>query len=125
MASSRANLPRQVPIEAYGNGGFRFAGMSHKGSLLLLPTGVWDWAPTSMGDLDAAAFDDVIALAGQISYFILGTGRDRVTPPKTIREALQAAGIGLEAMDTGAATRTYNILLAEARPVAAALIAVD
>lgn len=125
MGSVRAHLPHPAPIEAYGNGGFRFAGMSHKGSLLALPTGIWAWEPASVQALDPEAFVDVIALADALSFLILGTGRTLAMPPKPVREALQAAGLGLEVMDTGAAARTYNILLEEKRPIAAALIAVE
>jgi len=125
MRSDRAHYPRPAPIEAYGNGGFRFAGMSHKGSLLFLPTGVWAWGATSVAALEPALFDDVLALAGVLSFLILGTGATVARPPLAVREALQAKGLGLEVMDTGAAARTYNILLGERRPVAAALIAVD
>jgi uncharacterized protein len=125
MAPSRAHFPHPSPIEAYGNGGFRFAGMSHKGSLLFLPTGIWAWEPGSVADLDPRALDDVIALGGKLSFLILGTGRTLVLPPRSVGETLQAAGLGLEVMDTGAAARTYNILMGEGRPVAAALIAVE
>ena len=123
--AERAHLPQQVSIEAYGNGGFRFGGMSHKGSILCLPTGIWDWAVTSIEGVDRAALADVLALGGQISLLFLGVGRHPARPSADVRAAFEEAGIWLEAMDTGAAARTYNVLLAEGRPVAAALIAVD
>lgn len=122
---ARAHLPQQVPIEAYGNGGFRFGGMSHKGSILCLPSGIWDWPVASMGGLDRAAFADVFALGAQVSLVFLGTGRTLVPAPRDIRTAFEEAGLWLETMDTGAAARTYNVLLAEGRPIVAALIAVD
>lgn len=121
----RAHLPQQVPIEAYGNGGFRFGGMSHKGSILCLPTGIWAWSAVSVDDLDRAAFGDVFALADKVSLVFLGVGRRVARPPVEVRRAFEEAGLWLEAMDTGAAARTYNVLLAEGRTVAAALIAVD
>lgn len=123
--SERAYLPLQVPIEAYGNGGFRFGGMSHKGSILCLPSGIWDWPVASVADLDRAALSEVLDLGGKITFLLLGTGRSLIRPAADIRAALETAGIWLEPMDTGAAARTYNVLLAEARPVAAALIAVE
>lgn len=122
---ARAHLPRQVPIEAYGNGGFRFGGMSHRGSILCLPSGIWDWPVASMDGLDRGAFLDVLGLGGEISLFFLGTGRALVPPPRDIRAAFEEAGLWLEFMDTGAAARTYNVLLAEGRTIGAALIAVE
>jgi uncharacterized protein len=121
---ARAHLPRQVPIEAYGNGGFRFGGMSHKGSILCLPSGIWEWPVASVEALDRAALDDALAPGAGVSLLFLGTGTHLVRPPADLRAAAAAAGISLEAMDTGAAARTYNMLLAEGRAVAAALIAV-
>lgn len=123
--STPAHLPRQVPIEAYGNGGFRFGGMSHRGSILCLPTGIWGWPVLDMGGLDALAFDAVLAMRGSLSFLILGTGVHIARAPRDVAQAFLDAGIGLEVMDTGAAARTYNVLLAEDRPIAAALIAVD
>lgn len=121
---ARAHLPRQVPIEAYGNGGFRFGGMSHRGSILCLPSGIWDWPVATADALDGAALGEVLALRDQIALVLLGTGAALVPPPREVRAAFQAAGLWLEVMDTGAAARTYNVLLAEGRPIAAALIAV-
>lgn len=123
--AARAHLPQQVSIEAYGNGGFRFGGMSHRGSILCLPSGIWEWPVASLEALDRAALADVLPLAGTINFLILGTGRALARPSKDVRAALETAGLWLEVMDTGAAARTYNILLAEGRPIAAALIAVD
>ncbi len=122
---ARAHLPEQVPIEAYGNGGFRFGGMSHKGSILCLPSGIWDWPVTSLDALDSAALSEPLSLAGTINFLILGTGRTVARPSKDVRAAFESAGLWLEVMDTGAAARTYNVLLAEGRPIAAALIAVE
>jgi uncharacterized protein len=121
---ARAHLPRQVPIDAYGNGGFRFGGMSHKGSILCLPSGIWEWSVASAEALHRTALDDALAPGAGVSLMFLGTGTHLVRPPADLRAACAAAGIALEAMDTGAAARTYNMLLAEGRAVAAALIAV-
>ncbi|MGE0024774.1 MAG: Mth938-like domain-containing protein [Hyphomicrobium sp.] len=120
----RAHLPQQVAIEAYGNGGFRFGGMSHKGSLLALPSGIWAWPVSAIEEVDRAALADVLALAGQVPFCLLGTGPTLVRPGREVRSAFEEAGLWLEVMDTGAAARTYNVLLAESRPIAAALIAV-
>ncbi len=120
----RAHLPQQVPIEAYGNGGFRFGGMSHKGSILCLPSGIWEWPVASLDELDRAALDDVLGLSNELSFLLLGTGTAMLRPSRDVRAACEEAGLWLEAMDTGAAARTYNVLLAEGRRIAAALIAV-
>ena len=120
-----AHFPGQPPIDAYGNGGFRFADMSHRGSLLFLPSGVWGWDPITPGDLQLGHFSRVLAEGERIGVLLLGTGVAHVFPPRQIKHAFEAAGIVLESMTTGAVARTYNILLAEKRRVAAALIAVE
>ncbi len=125
MSDGEAHYPGQAPIEAYGNGGFRFAGMSHKGSLLCLPSGVFAWTVASIGDLVPSDFSRVFADRARVSFVLLGAGPALVRPAPAVRQAFADAGIGLEIMDTGAACRTYNVLLAESRPVAAALIAVE
>ena len=117
--------PGRAPIEAYGNGGFRFAGMSHRGSILCLPDGIAAWDAAAVERLNVASIAEVLALAGRIGFVLLGSGRSHRLPPVDVRQALKDAGVGLDVMDTGAACRTYNVLLAEGRPVAAALIAVE
>lgn len=121
-----ARYPGRAPIEAYGNGGFRFAGMSHRGSLLCLPSGIYGWEPVAAAaDITAEALAPALAEAGALGFLLLGTGIKQIFPTVVLRQAFAQAGIGLEAMDTGAACRTYNVLLAEGRPVGAALLAVD
>lgn len=118
-------VPGRHAIDSYGNGGFRFADMSHRGSILALPGGVHAWPVGSVTDLTPSAFAPVVAEAAAIRILLVGTGREVAFLPKAVREALREAGIGVDVMQTGAAARTYNVLLAEDRPVAAALIAVD
>lgn len=125
MSEAEASYPYQAPIDAYGNGGFRFADMSHRGSILCLPTGIHAWGLASAADATPADFRRVLQLTPAVSFLLYGTGARQVWPPAALKATLQAAGIALETMDTGAAARTYNLLLAEKRPVAAALIAVD
>lgn len=117
-------LPGRHGIDAYGNGGFRFGQMSHRGSILLLPSGVRAWDVARAEGIDGASLAPVLAEADGIELLLVGTGLDIVFLPEPLRQRLKAAGIGLDAMQTGAAARTYNILLAENRKVAAALIAV-
>lgn len=120
-----AHFPGRAPIEAYGNGGFRFAEMSHKGSILCLPSGIYGWEPADRERLTAGDFSSVLAEAAEIEIFLVGTGVDLRPVPKDLRSALKEAGIASDPMSTGAAVRTYNVLLADDRAVAAALIAVD
>jgi uncharacterized protein len=125
MSGNEAHYPGQAPIEAYGNGGFRFAGMSHRGSILCLPSGIFAWSAGGIHDLTPSDFARVFDDRARVSFLLLGAGPALVRPSKDVRRAFEEAGIGLDVMDTGAACRTYNVLLAEGRPVAAALIAVE
>jgi uncharacterized protein len=120
-----AHYPGRAPIEAYGNGGFRFADMSHRGSLLCLPSGIHGWQPSDPEALTLADFDRVLAEAEGIEILLVGTGRDIRPLPAPLRAALKERRISADPMSTGAAVRTYNVLLAEDRAVAAALVAVD
>lgn len=119
------HYPRPAPIEAYGNGGFRFAGMSHRGSLLCLPGGIFAWSATVPAEITPDSLAAVMEDRARIGFLLLGLGRSVSAPSQELRKAFAEAGIGLEPMDTGAACRTYNVLLGEGRPVAAALLAVD
>jgi uncharacterized protein len=69
----RPHLPRRVPIDGYGKGGFRFEGMSHRGSLLCLPSGLWAWPVTHAAGIDEAALAPVFAEAAEIDLFLLGS----------------------------------------------------
>ena len=120
-----AHFPGRAPIDAYGNGGFRFADMSHRGSILCLPSGVYAWEPSNPLDLKPDAFARLLAEAEAVEILLVGTGKDIRRLPAPLRDILKENKISADAMSTGAAVRTYNVLLAEDRAVAAALIAVD
>ncbi len=122
--SDAPHLPRSAPIDAYGNGGFAFAEMSHRGSLLCLPDAIWAWPVARPEEIDRASLAQVFAAANGIDTLIIGTGTDVWLPPSDLREALRAVKVVLDAMQTGPAVRTYNIMIGERRRVAAALIAV-
>jgi uncharacterized protein len=122
--SDAPHLPRSAPIEAHGNGGFAFAEMSHRGSLLCLPDAIWAWPVTKPEEIDKASLERVFAAAGGIDTLIIGTGTDVWLPSSELREALRAVKVVVDAMQTGPAVRTYNIMIGERRRVAAALIAV-
>jgi uncharacterized protein len=125
MGSAEAlHLPRSAPIEAYGKGGFHFADMSHRGSLLCLPDAIWAWPVARSQDIDRAALDRVFAAASTIDTLIIGSGTEAWLAPASLRELLRAARIVLDVMQTGPAIRTYNIMMGERRRVAAGLIAV-
>jgi uncharacterized protein len=119
-----AHFPGRAPIEAYGNGGFRFAGMSHRGSILCLPDGIHAWNVESAAGITLASFAPVLAQAGQIEILLCGMGPEIVPIRPEWRQALRDHAIQADAMTTGAAVRTFNVLLSEGRAVAAALIAV-
>ncbi len=116
--------PGRAPVEAYGSGGFRFAGMSHRGSLLLLPSGIYAWPVTGMGELEMSRLEQVFRERAEIDLMILGTGAAMARPLVAIREAFATSGIQLDYMATPFAISTYNLLLEEKRKVAAALLAV-
>jgi len=124
-APDRPHLPRRVPIEGYGKGGFRFGGMSHRGSLLCLPSGVWAWPVVTVDDITEQTLEPVFAEAEEIGLFLLGAGKDRWIMPDALADRFRALKINVEIARTGTAVSTYNILLGEGRRVAAGLIAVD
>jgi len=119
-----AHFPGRAPIDSYGNGGFRFADMSHRGSILCLPSGIYGWEMDVMKPLSPENFIRVLDEAGDIEVLLVGTGPELKRLPPELKQALKARGISSDPMSTGAAVRTYNIMLAESRAVAAALIAV-
>jgi uncharacterized protein len=125
MSPATPRYPGRAPIDAYGNGGFRFAEMSHRGSILCLPSGIYAWQPANPSEIEADALAPVLAERDALDLLLLGTGRRSQLPGAEVRRAFDAAGVALEVMDTGAACRTYNVLLGEGRPVGAALLAVD
>ena len=106
-----------LAIESYGPGFFRVGSHVLRGPSLIAPWGAGAWG----GLADSAA---ILALAGRIDVLLLGFGRDMSPVPKAFRTALEAAGIGVEPMNTPAACRTYNVLLGEGRRIAAALLPV-
>ena len=118
------HLPRSAEIEAYGQGGFRFDTMSHRGSLLCLPDAIWAWPVATPQQIDRASLKRVFEAASGIDTLLIGTGTEIWRPPDDLRDALRRHHVGIDAMLTGPAIRTYNIMIGERRRVAAALIAV-
>lgn len=105
------------PIDGYGPGFFRIDGKVLHGACLITPWGAAVWG----------GFDDTatpLALAGKIDVLFIGMGADIAHVPAPFRDRLEAAGIGVEVMNSPAAARTYNVLLSEGRRIAAALLPV-
>jgi uncharacterized protein len=119
------HLPRQVVIDAHGAGGFRFAGTSHRGSLLCLPDGIWAWPVSSAAQITEEALSRVYAIGANLDFFIIGSGTGPWPPPDPLRDKFRDVHVLFDVMTTGPAVRTYNVMLMEGRRVGAGLIAVD
>jgi uncharacterized protein len=123
--SEKGYVPGRHKVEDYGGGGFRFAEMSHKGSILALPSGIRALTLAGAAEIVEATLALVIDDPhGAPDLLIVGTGPTLLPLPAPLRAKLRAAGVGCETMATGAAVRTYNMLLDEGRNVGALLIAV-
>jgi uncharacterized protein len=119
------HLPRQVLIDAHGAGGFRFGGMSHRGSVLCLPHGIWAWPVVSPADLTNETLSRVFSAITDLDFFIIGSGTVLWRPPDELRTRFREAHVSLDVMITGPAVRTYNVMLMEGRRLGAGLIAVE
>jgi uncharacterized protein len=119
-------VARDAPsIDGYGDGGFRLSGAWHVGSVLILADKAESWPVATFADLTMETLAPVFAAGrAEVEFLLLGVGARNAQPPRAIREALWAAGLGLEFMDTPAAAKLYNVLTSEGRRLAAALIAV-
>ena len=119
------HLPYPAALDGYGNGGFRFANMSHRGSLLCLPDGIWAWPVSAVREITEATLAPVFERADALDLFLIGGGRDPFALPEALRARFRALSISVDCLATGPAAQTYNILLAEKRRVGAGLIAVE
>jgi uncharacterized protein len=125
MADITPATPPEINlIQSYGDGGFRIGGVAHRGSVVVLPTQVEDWPIAAIADAAVDSLAVVIAADPKVELLLVGCGRRAEPLPAELRRRLRAAGIAVEIMDTGAACRTYNVVVAEGRRVAAALIAI-
>lgn len=117
---------REPPsVEAFGGGGFRIGGARIEGSVLILDDRAGPWPPRELAALTPEAFADVLAAPREVVEFVLLGAGARIAPaPRPVREALAAAGLGLEVMSTAEACRLYNVLARDGRRIAAALLAV-
>jgi uncharacterized protein len=115
-------------IHGYGDGGFRIAETVHRGPVLVLPqvTLIWAVEPANaLEPLDLESLAPILTAVPAFDILLIGTGRTQVFQPPSIRQAIRGRGPVAEMMDTGAACRTFNLLLAEGRRVAAALLPVE
>jgi uncharacterized protein len=112
-------------IESYGGGGFRIAGVRHAGSVLVFPDHTLEWPVGDAADISAADLAEAMRGAESVRILVVGCGRAFIAKPQHLVAELRAAGFAVEWMATGAACRTFNVLLLEDREVAAALIAID
>jgi uncharacterized protein len=111
-------------VTSYGDGIFRFGEQSITGSILMFPEAVYSWDVKTVDDITVDSFAPIIEAANTVEILLLGMGNRLTQVPMEWRRALKEHGIVIESMDTGAACRTYNVLVSEARRVAAAMIAV-
>ncbi|WNJ98269.1 Mth938-like domain-containing protein [Thalassospiraceae bacterium LMO-JJ14] len=112
-------------IQSYGDGRFKVTGEVYEGSILVFPERTRLWPVTHFEHIDHESLSEVVAERDAVDILLVGCGERFKAVPKGLRAALKDAGIVLEWMDTGAACRTYNVLVAEERRVAAAILAVD
>ena len=110
-------------IRAYAPGSITINHQAYTQSLIVTPAQVTDWPPASFDELLAEHFEMIAGMP--LEVVILGTGARLRFPPPSLTRALVEAKIGLEVMDTGAACRTYNILMSDGRRVAAALLMIE
>ncbi len=111
-------------IQSYAGGQFKISGQVYEGAVIVDPVDVFMWedAPVSMSALAETHFSSLLSRSHDIDVVLLGTGAEIAFMPVPLRQALKAGGLVIEVMDTGAACRTYNVLMAEGRRVVAVLL---
>lgn len=118
--------PERQLIQKYGDGGFTITGVRYDGSVIVLPERTSPWPVSDFEQATAEGLDPVLAHEPPVEILLIGAGRRFARLPRSLRDGLKARlpRVAIETMDTAAACRTYNVLLAEDRRVAAALVAV-
>jgi len=117
--------PEPVPIRGYGDGAFRFADVRHEGGIFIMPTGIFSWRPGTFEEVTAEDFAPALGCGCDIAFMLFGAGETHRTAPHWLMQAAVLAGISLECMTTGAAVRTYNVCMDEARIPATFLLPVE
>lgn len=121
---SEAPPRRRLGIERHGPGLLQIGGTAYRHPVLVLPDAVHDWTVTDFAVADAASLSAILAAGDAVEFAVLGCGVRMQPLGRDLKAAFSAARIGVETMDTPAACRTFNVLLAEGRRAAAALIPV-
>ena len=114
--------PQRQVIQSYGDRGFKISGLDHAGSVIVTAQKTQSWNLASIHEIDVKEFCTKLECLGKLNVLLLGTGNSILAPNANLSANLQSLGISLEIMDTGAACRTFNVLVAEERLIAAALI---
>ncbi len=123
MEINRTGAPSGPVIRGFAGAGFRVDGDVHAGGVMLTPESAWSWdAPASVDALDLAMLEPVLAFAPLPEFLLLGTGQGLQQPPRGLVAAIEARGIGVEAMDSRAAARAWGVLRQEQRLIVAALM---
>ena len=112
-------------IQSYGNGKFQISDKKYDHSVLVFPDQIIPWSPIDTNNLIVDDFKKVLTVGPIVELLVLGCGKTTWFLPLPLRDELKEMGLVLEPMDTGAACRTFNVLLGEDRRIAAALMLVD
>ena len=118
------NSPDKKLIHSYGDSGFRLGDVFYHGSIFVFNESVTPWMANESHEYLIETLEEQVKETSDIGILIVGSGLKSSRPDSQLRSMLKSYKIVLEWMTTGAACRTYNVLMLEKRPVAAALIAV-
>lgn len=114
--------PNLIQVEGYGDGGFRLNGRRFEGTVCLLPTGITSPDLATLSDLNGENWpQEILDLAQDLDVLLVGTGESMALVPKAAKDALKAAGLHCEPMNTGAGCRTFNVLVLDGRRIGALL----
>ena len=122
---SPVNIEGRNIIQSYGNGKFQISDKEYDHSVLVFPDQIIPWSPIDTNNLIVDDFKKVLTVGPIVELLLLGCGKTTWFLPLPLRDELKEKGLVLEPMDTGAACRTFNVLLGENRRIAAALMLVD
>ena len=117
--------PEPAPLKGYGDGAFRFGDVRHEGGIFIMPTGIFPWRPKTFDEVKAEDFAPALGCGCDIAFILFGMGGEHRPPPHWLMQATVLAGLSLECMTTGAAVRTYNVCVDEARIPATFLLPVE
>ncbi len=124
MDLTPVSAPGRQKIQKYGNGRFTVSGTVFNGGVLVLPETTLSWPASEIANLSDEAVAFLIEHAKGVDICLIGCGANAVPFLPDLRKRLKEAGVHADLMETGAACRTYNVLVAEGRSIAAALIAI-